>query len=407
LPVSGGNIQGAKALSTGLIRLTEEGIRSATVAEIQLALERRDGIGRRLLKLLEQDERSSVRTLAVRERARWRSRQAERRRWRNMRDLEDRFRAEGAVRLAGVDEVGRGCLAGPVIAAAVILPPDPQGLEDLDDSKVLDADTRVRLREQIVGMAVDWAVASVDAQVIDQVNILEASMEAMRLALAALRPPPDHVLVDGNRAPGSGLRETTLIGGDGRSLSIAAASVVAKVHRDALMVTFDAQFPGYGFASHKGYASAEHRGALQRLGPCVLHRRSFRPVAQQDAPVADTDAGVPGTGPLGEAAAAEYLQQAGYEILVRGFHAPRGEIDLVARCGSCLVFVEVKTSGARLRQPEERVTAIKKRRLAHAARYYIERCVRQQEAEFRFDVVAVNLSQGTPLIEHIEDAFEV
>jgi ribonuclease HII len=161
----------------------------------------------------------------------------------------------------------------------VILPPDPQGLEELDDSKALDAETRERLRERIVAIAVDWSVGLVDAEVIDRINILEASMEAMRLALASLQAPPDQVLVDGNRAPGSGLPETMLIGGDARSLSIAAASVVAKVHRDAMMVAFDAQFPGFEFASNKGYASALHREAIQRLGPCILHRRSFRPLA--------------------------------------------------------------------------------------------------------------------------------
>jgi len=249
------------------------------VDEIQRALADRGGVGRRLLALLEQDERSGVRQLAVGERVRWRRRQAERRRCQVMRDLENQFRAEGAIRLAGVDEVGRGCLAGPVVAAAVILPPDPQGLEELDDSKALDAETRERLRERIVAIAVDWSVGLVDAEVIDRINILEASMEAMRLALASLQAPPDQVLVDGNRAPGSGLPETMLIGGDARSLSIAAASVVAKVHRDAMMVAFDAQFPGFEFASNKGYASALHREAIQRLGPCILHRRSFRPLA--------------------------------------------------------------------------------------------------------------------------------
>ena len=324
-----------------------------------------------------------------------------------MRNLEDRFRAEGAIRLAGVDEVGRGCLAGPVVAAAVILPPDPQGLEELDDSKVLDADTRARLRERIIAIAVDWSVGFVGAQVIDHINILEASMEAMRLALASLQVPPDHVLVDGNRAPESGLRETMLIGGDARSLSIAAASVVAKVHRDAMMVAFDAQFPGFGFASNKGYASAEHREALQRQGPCILHRRTFRPLAEHDHMAGKPDAGEHGSGAVGEATAAEFLQEAGYQILVRGYRAAGGEIDLVVGRGSCVVFVEVKASGRRRRQPEERVTAVKRRRLARAARHYIERCVRQDDAEFRFDVVSVDLSTAKPGIEHIEDAFEV
>lgn len=391
------------------MRLDSEGIRDATVAEIQAALRARGGAGRRLLALLEQDERSGVRRLAVRERGRWRSRQVERRRARRMRDLEDRFRAEGSLRLAGVDEVGRGCLAGPVVAAAVILPQDPEGLDELDDSKVLDADTRARLRERIVEIALDWSVAAVDAQQIDRINILEASMQAMRLALAAIQPPPDRVLVDGNRAPASGLLETTLIGGDARSLSIAAASVVAKQHRDSMMVAFDAQFPGYDFASNKGYASAKHHSGLRRLGPCELHRRSFQPLARRDQKRLDFEGAGSGTGALGEAAAADYLRGAGYEILARGYRAAGGEIDLIVRRGACFVFVEVKTSRRR-RRPEERVDATKRRRLTRAAAQYIERFAAgveaQAGAEFRFDVIAVDLSMATPRIEHIEDAFD-
>jgi ribonuclease HII len=325
-----------------------------------------------------------------------------------MRDLEDRFRAEGSLRLAGVDEVGRGCLAGPVVAAAVILPQDPEGLDELDDSKVLDADTRARLRERIVEVALDWSVAAVDARQIDRINILEASMQAMRLALAAIQPPPDRVLVDGNRAPASGLLETTLIDGDARSLSIAAASVVAKQHRDAMMVAFDARFPGYGFASNKGYASAQHHAGLRRLGPCDLHRLSFQPLAQRDQKRPDFEGAGAGTGALGEAAAADYLRRAGYEILARGYRAAGGEIDLIVRRGACFVFVEVKAS--RRRRPEERVDATKQRRLTRAAAQYIERFVAgveaQAGAEFRFDVVAVDLSMATPRIEHIEDAFD-
>ncbi|MDA0337806.1 MAG: ribonuclease HII, partial [bacterium] len=324
LPESAGNIRGAKALSTRRIGLTEEGIRAASIDEIRRALEARAGVGRDLLTLLEQDERAGVRRLAVRQRSRWRSRQAERRRAQHMRNLEDRYRAQGVVHLAGVDEVGRGCLAGPVVAAAVVLPPNAPGLAELDDSKVLDAPTRTRLGEQIVAIALDWSVAQVDAEVIDHINILEASMQAMRLALAKLQPPPDHVLVDGNRVPGSGLQETALIGGDARSLSIAAASVVAQVHRDAMMVDFDARFPGYGFASHKGYASAEHRQALERLGPCILHRRSFRPLREFDSLHSSRRGPEPGTGELGEDAADEYLRRKGYEILVRGYRAAGG-----------------------------------------------------------------------------------
>jgi ribonuclease HII len=384
------------------MRLDETSIRSATVAEIEAALARRGGAGRRVLALLEQDPRAGVRRIAVRERGRFRARQAERRRARSMRDLEERFRAEGARRVAGVDEVGRGCLAGPVVACAVVLPEDAPGLEELDDSKVLDRETRERLRERIVDIALDWSVAAVDAPRIDEINILEASMEAMRLCLADLDPPPDRVLVDGNRPPASGLPETTLVDGDARSLSIAAASVVAKVHRDALMREEAQRHPGYGFERHKGYASAEHRAALERLGPCPLHRRSFSPLAPRDQLTLDFEA-TPGTGASGEALAEAHLAAAGYEVLDRGYRGAGAEIDLVVRRGDTVVFVEVKSS-RRPAQAAARVDAAKRRHLARAARHYIESRATGRGLQYRFDVIEVVLQPRR--IEHIEDAFE-
>lgn len=391
------------------MRLDAEGIGEATVAQIEAFLARRGGAGRRLLAVLEQDERIAVRSIAVRERTRWRQRQKERQRQRSMRDLEQRFRAEGAGVLAGVDEVGRGCLAGPVVAAAVILPPGAPGLEALDDSKALDAPLRSRLRDHIVEIALDWSVAEVDAGEIDRINILEASMMAMRRALASLRQRPDRVLVDGNRAPVSGLPETALVGGDARSLSIAAASVVAKHHRDALMIGLDASHPGYDFASNKGYASPTHRSALKRLGPCPLHRRSFQPLAGDQQLRLDLDR-PPTVGDRGERAAERYLRQQGYEILTRSYRGAGGEIDLIARHESTFVFVEVKSAGARAaaaRGVVERVDARKRRHLKRAAEHYIEWQVRLARPNFRFDVVAVDLSGPKPAVDHIEDAFDV
>lgn len=382
------------------MRLDESSIRGATVAQIEAALERRGGAGRRVLALMEQDERAGVRQLAVRERARFRERQKERRRARTMRDLEQRYRAEGAQRLAGVDEVGRGCLAGPVVAAAVVLPDEVEGLDELDDSKVLEPECRERLRERIVDVALDWSVAAVDARRIDEINILEASMEAMRLCLAELEPAPDLVLVDGNRPPTSGLREITLVGGDARSVSIAAASVVAKVHRDGMMVDYDRQFPGYAFASNKGYAAPDHREALQTLGPCDLHRRSFSPLAQRDQLTLELEE--PSTGRQGEELAATYLESEGYRILARRYRVAGGELDLIAQRGTVIAFVEVKTSH-KPSHGEERVDRRKQRRLQRAAAQYMERHA-PQKVDFRFDVIAVNLSPES--VHHIEDAFE-
>jgi ribonuclease HII len=383
------------------MRLGAQTIRQATVAQIDAALRQRGGAGRSVLALLEQDARIGVRRLAVRERARRRQREAEGRRARRIRDLEERFRAEGYVRLAGVDEVGRGCLAGPVVAAAVILPADAPGLEALDDSKVLDAATRQELRERIVDAALAWSVAAIEAEEIDRINILEASMKAMRQAVAGLRPPPQRVLVDGNRGPGTGLPETLLVDGDARSLSIAAASVVAKVHRDALLVELDGRYPGYGFARNKGYGSAAHRRALEALGPCPLHRRSFAPVApaQLSLPL---DEVAPGTGRRGEDVAAQHLLTRGYRIEARGWRAAGGEIDLVAGDGDCTVFVEVKTTMRPGARPEGRVDGRKRQHLRRAARAWSRRAA---AAEYRFDVVAVDLSADPPRIQHLVDAF--
>ena len=193
--------------------------------------------------------------------------------------LRRRLVAAGARVVAGVDEVGRGPLAGPVVAAAVVLPARVD-LPGLDDSKRLSRATRERLAAAIRAQAVAFAVAEAGPDEIDAQNILRASQAAMRRAIAGLGVVPDHVLVDGRELPGLGLPQTALIGGDGRDASIAAASIIAKVHRDAFMCELDARYPGFGFAAHMGYPTPAHLAALRRLGPSPVHRRSFAPVAR-------------------------------------------------------------------------------------------------------------------------------
>jgi len=193
--------------------------------------------------------------------------------------LEEAARERGALRIAGIDEVGRGPLFGPVVAAAVILPRGCR-LQDLNDSKKLSEKKRSRLDLEIRSNAVSWAIAAVDAQTIDRINIRQASLLAMRLAVQQLALSPDFLLIDGRDLIDWEGPQQAVIHGDAASLSIAAASVLAKVHRDRLLVALDREFPGYGLASHKGYGSLEHIAALARLGPTPLHRRSFHPVAQ-------------------------------------------------------------------------------------------------------------------------------
>ena len=331
----------------------------------------------------------------------------------------------------------------------------PQGanIPGLDDSKKLSPEKRESLTVQLAAVARVVGIGLVEAEEIDRLNILQASLKAMRLALEQLALDPQQVLIDGLRKPGSCFPETAIVDGDARCLSIAAASVVAKVYLDRLMGEYDTTYPQYGFAAHKGYGTAAHLAALQEHGPCPLHRRSFQPVAAWagDCPSASFQTFKEGlaschtfdelerlgqfikegagelrtdelqclrdlfrrqrqrlaaVGRQGEVLAAEFLQDQGYRILERGYRVSGGEIDLIVGCGEERIFVEVKTSqGQGLEQPEERVRAVKRQRLVRAARQYLSQHV-GKPLVYRFDVVAVVLTGGAPRIEHFIDAFE-
>jgi ribonuclease HII len=190
--------------------------------------------------------------------------------------------ASGAARVAGVDEVGRGSLFGPVVAAAVILDPAYR-VRGLRDSKLLRPERREVLAERIREHAVAWAIAAVDAARIDQINIYQASRVAMRDAVMRLAIAPDHLLVDAVRLDCQQPQDP-IIHGDALSASIAAASILAKVERDRMMCEWDAVFPAYGLASHKGYSTSRHLAALREFGPTALHRQSFAPVWQNPVP---------------------------------------------------------------------------------------------------------------------------
>lgn len=192
------------------------------------------------------------------------------------RTVENAVRRLGFVRVAGVDEVGRGCLAGPVMAAAVVLDP-VRHIPGVKDSKLLTAAARERLYDRIVQEAAAWSVASVEAEAIDRLNIHRASLAAMRQAVMALVPLPDFVLVDGFPIPQLVMAQRGIVSGDRRCAAIAAASVVAKVTRDRYMHRLHEQDPRYGFDRHKGYATAVHLAAVEKFGYSTVHRRSFRP----------------------------------------------------------------------------------------------------------------------------------
>ena len=195
----------------------------------------------------------------------------------NMRDFDDVFGNDGEHMVVGIDEAGRGPLAGPVVAAAVILPPGLK-IEGIDDSKKLTAIKREFLYEEIVEKAIGVKVGIVEAQVIDEINILQATFRAMKKALFSLEQSPDIVLVDGNQIipeVSEKITQHAVIKGDTKSLSIAAASIIAKVTRDNIMVEYGKRYPNYGFQSNKGYGCPDHQDVLLHSGPCAIHRKSF------------------------------------------------------------------------------------------------------------------------------------
>ena len=193
---------------------------------------------------------------------------------------EKKLRATGVIRIAGIDEAGRGALAGPVVAAAVVLPEKFRHCK-LNDSKQLAPELREEIYHELISNPeIAWAVGIVDSIEIDQINILRATHKAMRAAIAALAAPPDHALIDGLPVFPFSFPQTAIIDGDCYSLSVAAASVIAKVTRDTMMRDFCANFPEYYFGQHKGYSTELHLTKLHEFGPCPIHRRSFEPVAQ-------------------------------------------------------------------------------------------------------------------------------
>ena len=244
-----------------------------SIAEITAELQAVSGDElQRLLAVYGADTRAGVQKLLVKARKDEEKLAAERARMYQMKAYERAYASLGAI--CGIDEVGRGPLAGPVVACAVILPTEEEILY-LNDSKQLSAKKREELCDVIREKAVSIGIGIVDQKRIDEINILQATYEAMRAAVAALDPQPVVLLNDAVTIPGLSMKQVPIIKGDAKSASIAAASIVAKVTRDRMMVEYDAVYPGYDFASNKGYGSAAHIAALKEKGPCEIHRKSF------------------------------------------------------------------------------------------------------------------------------------
>jgi len=249
-------------------------IRALSVADLALCLSALPAVDERLLRALARDWRAGVRDLAARYRRRLARQVREEARLDGLRTIEEQRRAEGFQTIAGVDEAGVAPLAGPVVAAAVILPPGIR-LPGLDDSKRLTAEQREILYAEITRRAVAVAVGRAEVEEIDRFNILQAMRLAHRRAILALPQRPHLVLIDGRFPADVPVPQLAIIDGDATCASIAAASIVAKVTRDRAMVQLAAQYPGYGFEVHKGYSTRAHRAAITRLGITPVHRRSF------------------------------------------------------------------------------------------------------------------------------------
>lgn len=317
-------------------------------------------------------------------------------------DFENEYRARGYVRICGIDEAGRGPLCGPVCAAAVILPETCE-IEGLNDSKKLSEKKREALFDVICETAVAYGIGTADAKEIDEINILQATFLAMRRAVEALGVRPDLALIDGNRKPGLPCDEVTIVKGDAKCMSVAAASVLAKVTRDRYMREMDKLYPQYCFAQHKGYGTKLHYEKIAEFGICDLHRRSFLKKilgeAQEPTPAAEA-------GKRGEDIAAALYEKHGYTVTGRNVHARCGEIDVIAENEDTLVFAEVKTRApSALGLPCEAVDLKKQQKIVQTALRYLQE--HRIEKQPRFDVVEVYLvPDAVPKVRCIPAAFD-
>ena len=305
--------------------------------------------------------------------------------------------------VAGIDEVGRGPLAGPVVAAAVILPKECK-IEGVNDSKKLSAKKREELYDVILEKAVSYGIGIVSNERIDEINILQATYEAMRDALSQLSPRAEYILADAVTIPMVSTPQQGIIKGDAKSMSIGAASIIAKVYRDRLMEAYEDVYPGYGFAANKGYGSAEHIEGIKKLGITPLHRKTFvKNFLPQDGETT-TD-----KGNRGEALAAQQMEKMGSVFLETNFHALKGEIDINAKKGTYIVFTEVKyRKTEEMGSPAEAVNHWKQQHIIRAAKAYIaQNCLEQLGYDFRFDVAEVLTSEGKTYFRYTEDAFQL
>ena len=319
-----------------------------------------------------------------------------------MLQYEKKYWQSGKKYLAGIDEAGRGPLAGPVAAAAVILPQNVD-LPEVTDSKKISEKKRERLFDEIYKIALSIGVGVVHEEVIDEKNILQATFQAMRQSVGQLSVIPDILLVDGNKADIKHYEQESIINGDQKSLSIAAASIIAKVTRDRMMRQFDIVFPEYGFAKHKGYGTKQHIEAIQKSKATPIHRKSFNPVSHHLPNMAYLQRNRL-LGKLGEQLAACKMIRIGHEMVEMNYNVPKvGELDIISKDSDMLVFTEVKTQtgGQGWGEPRWQITEKKRDRIMNAVQHYMD--TNELDCDFRFDVAEVVIGKGKPKINIIKD----
>ena len=308
-------------------------------------------------------------------------------------ELETRLHRSGYVAVAGLDEVGRGTLAGPVAAGAVILPKKPRRklFNLVRDSKQMSAPQRDEAYDLIAKSARSCAVGWADASEIDRYGIVPSVRLAMRRALGRLDERAQHLLIDALALPSTNLPQTSIVRGDSKSLSIAAASVIAKVERDRFMIDLAESYPGYGFESHKGYGTQQHLEAIRELGPSTAHRMTFRPVAYAKVQVKRVHPSV--SGEWAESFVVRDLIDRGMEIVSRNYRTRFGEVDLIAKDGSTIAFIEVRARrSTTFGTPAETISRAKARRITAACHEYLQRH-KLTGADWRIDVAEVQLDQ--------------
>ena len=322
-------------------------------------------------------------------------------------EYENKLWQAGKQNIAGIDEAGRGPLAGPVVAAAVVFDPDTELIDGVTDSKKITEKRREKLYDLIEQKAKAIGIGIVECDEVDKINILQATHKSMRMAIGRLKLKVDHILVDGRGIPDKIYPQTAIVGGDRICYSISAASIIAKVYRDRIMREMDTVFPGYGFANHKGYGTQQHLDAIIKLKPCPIHRKSFAGVREHVFDLVKLKNSRL-LGKYGEDLAAYYLYKKGFQIVQRNFHAGvYGEIDIITKKDDLLCFVEVKTQRRNIYGPPESwVDERKMEQLGLIADAYLSQHP-ELELNCRFDVVGVTLQPKGYHINHLEDAFRL